>query len=67
MRERPADSGHWQIRAFSGTDPSTGKPRQVARTVIGSEKDAGKALSSLIAEVEAGKFNRTSATLGQFL
>ncbi len=67
MRERPAGSGNWQLRAFTGNDPVTGKPRQVARTFHGGERAAAKALSVLVAEVEAGKFDRTSVTVSQLL
>ena len=65
MRERSPD--HWELRAFSGKDPVTGKPLRATRTFVGSEKQAGKALSALVAEVEAGKFNRTTVTVGQLL
>ena len=65
MRERTP--GHWQLRAFAGPDPVTGKPRQVSRTFTGSERAAAKALTALVAEVGAGKFKRTTATVGQLL
>ncbi len=65
MRER--SPGHWELRAFTGRDPVTGKPRQATRTFKGGERAAAKALSALVAEVEAGKFNRTTATVGQLL
>lgn len=65
MRER--SPGHWQLRAFAGPDPVTGRPRQVARTFVGGERAAAKALSALVTEVEAGKFDRTTATVGQLL
>ena len=65
MRER--SPGRWQLRAFAGRDPLTGKPRQVARTFVGGERAAAKALAALVAEVESGKFNRTTATVGQLL
>jgi integrase len=67
MRERPPGSGHWQLRAFVGSDPVTGKPRQVSRTFIGGERAAARALAQLVAEVEAGKFRRTTATVAQLL
>ncbi len=65
MRER--SPGHWELRAFTGRDPVTGKVRQTTRTFHGTEKAAGKALSQLVSEVEAGTFDRTSATVGQLL
>ncbi len=65
MRER--SPGHWQLRAFAGPDPVTGKPRQMARTFTGTERAAAKALGKLVSEVESGKFNRTNVTVGQLL
>ncbi len=65
MRER--SPGHWELRAFTGRDQVTGKPRQTTRTLHGTEKEAGKALSQLVSEVEADTFDRTSATVGQLL
>src|ERR1035437_2675702 len=59
--------GHWVLRAFIGKDPVNGKPRQATRSFHGTEKAAGKVLSTLVAEVEAGRFNRSSATVGQLL
>jgi integrase len=65
MRER--SPGRWQLRAYVGRDPVTGKPRQVTRTFKGGERAAAKALSALVAEVETGRFNRTTATVSQLL
>ncbi len=65
MRER--SPGHWQLRAYVGRDPVTGKPRQVTRTFKGGERAAAKALAALVAEVETGKFSRTTATVSQLL
>ena len=65
MRER--SQGHWELRAFIGPDPVSGKPRQATRSFKGTEYAASKALGKLVAEVEAGKFNRTSATVAQLL
>jgi hypothetical protein len=39
----------------------------VARTFTGGERAAAKALGVLVVEVSAGKFNRTTATVGQLL
>jgi len=65
LRER--SPGHWQLRAFAGADPVTGKPTQVARTFVGTERAASKALAALVTEVEAGIFAPTSATVSQLL
>jgi len=67
MRERPPGSGQWQLRAFAGADPLTGKPRQVSRTFKGTEKAAGKALAAFVTEQSKGKVDKTSATVGQLL
>jgi integrase len=40
---------------------------RATRTFVGGERAAAKVLGNLVAEVEAGKFNRTSATVGQLL
>jgi integrase len=65
MRER--SPGHWQLRAFAGADPVTGKPRQIARSFTGTKTAAGKALAQLVSDVEGGKYTGTTATVGQLL
>src|SRR5580698_4983636 len=65
MRER--SPGHWQLRAFKGNHPATGKPMQESRTLHGTEKEAAKALSALVTEVGQGKAKGTSRTVGQLL
>jgi len=65
MRER--SPGHWQLRAYAGRDPATGKPRQVTRTFRGGERAAAKALAALVTEVGTDKFRGTTATVGQLL
>ena len=65
MRER--SPGHWELRAFVGRDPVSGKVRQATRTFHGTEKEAGKALAQLVSEVDADTFDRTTATVGQLL
>ena len=65
MRER--SPGRWQLRAYVGRDPVTGKPRQATRTFRGGERAAAKALAALVTEVEAGRFSRTTATVSQLL
>jgi integrase len=65
MRER--SPGHWELRAFVGRDPVTGKPRQATRTFTGGERAASKELARLVGDVEKGKFKRTTVTVGQML
>jgi hypothetical protein len=42
--KRRKREGVWEIRAYIGRDPVTGKPRQVSRTFHGSAKGAEAAL-----------------------
>ncbi len=65
MRER--SPGHWQLRAYAGSDPVSGKPRQATRTFKGGERAAAKALAALVTEVEAGTFHPTTVTVSQLL
>jgi integrase len=65
MRER--SPGHWQLRAYKGVHPGTGKPMQESRTFHGSEREAAKALAALVTEVSTGKTKGTSRTVGQLL
>jgi integrase len=67
MRERPPGSGQWQLRAFSGADPTSGRPIQVSRAFVGTERAAVKALAGLVADVEASRCERTRATVAQLL
>jgi integrase len=67
MRERPAGSGHWQLRAFGGTDPVTGRPRQVSKTFVGNASVAERALRTFIADTEAGKPDLSRSTVGVLL
>jgi integrase len=51
---RPHGDG-WRIYAYVGTDPLSGKPRQVTKVIRGSRRDAEKALTALQGEVDAGR------------
>src|SRR5665811_2187696 len=67
MRERPANSKRWELRAYAGRDPETGNPRQVSRIFRGGKRDARKALDKLVGEVDAGQHVGTMATFGKLL
>src|SRR5665213_3091774 len=70
MRERSSKAhktGRWELRAYAGRDPETGKPRQVSRVFIGGKRDAAKALDRLVAEVDARRHTGTGATFGKLL
>jgi integrase len=67
MRERPAKSGRWELRAYVGRDPETRKPRQVSRVFRGGKREAIKALDRLVREVDEGQHVGTGATFGKLL
>src|SRR5664280_852603 len=67
MRERPAGSGRWQLRAFGGADPVNGRPRQLSKTFIGNAAAAERALRTFVADAEAGKIDMSRSTVGALL
>ena len=62
-----ARNGHFEIRAFLGVDPRTGKSRYTTRTVRGGKREAQRALGALIGEIESGKATKTASTVGNLL
>ena len=67
MRERPEGSKRWELRAYVGQDPETGKPRQVSRSFRGGKREARRQLDKLVSEVRAGHHIGTTATVGKLL
>jgi integrase len=67
MRERPPGSGRWQLRAFAGVHELAGTPRQVTKTFIGTEAKAKVALAKFVSDVNDGKFEPSTATVGELL
>ena len=65
--KRERSPGHWELRVYVGDDPETGKPVQRTRTFHGGTRAADKALAQMVTEAGAGRFNRSSATVGQML
>ena len=67
VRER--SKGRWQVRAYAGRDPVTGKERYIERTVsAGSRREARKLATLLVAEIATGKHVGTSEmTFGEML
>lgn len=58
----------WELRAYGGTDPTTGRERRVSRTFHGTRTEANRALTSLLAELDAGGHRGpTGATFGDLL
>jgi integrase len=63
MRLRGRDS--WQLRVYLGTDPGTGRPRWLSKTVHGTERFARRQLEDLVAE--AGRARIRAGTVGELL
>jgi integrase len=43
---------YWELRAYAGRDPITARPKYVSRSFRGGKRDAGKALTQLVAEID---------------
>jgi integrase len=59
-------SGSYRVHVYAGTDPVTGKPRRLKRTVK-TEAKAVQELARLLRAAEAGRAPDDSATLGLVL
>lgn len=58
----------WLVRVFTGRHPHTGKREYASESVRGTRRDADKALTALLARVDAGEFRKDSRErLGAFL
>lgn len=65
MRQR--SPGAWQLRAFEGADPISGKKRYRTRSFRGSKREARKALNALVSEVERGTVAPAAKTVAALL
>jgi integrase len=65
MRER--SPGAWQLRAFEGVDPISGKKRYRSKSFRGTKREAQKALTALVAEVDRGTVAPAAKTVGALL
>ena len=63
MRQR--GKGTWELRAFAGRDPVTGRDRYKTKTVKGGKRVAEEALAAFITQVGAGV--ATEATFGELV
>jgi hypothetical protein len=63
MRLRGRDS--WQLRVYLGTEPGTGRPRWLSKTVHGTQRFARGQLEDLVAE--AGRAQVRAGTLADLL
>ena len=62
IRQRGKQS--WEVRAFVGKEPETGKKRYVTRTVRGERRDAEVTLGRLLSEVDDGQHAVRAGTVG---
>jgi integrase len=56
----------WRIQAYAGTDKA-GKRHFISKTVKGTQKDARRALTALLAEADKGLVSTDRSTLAEFL
>lgn len=52
MRERPPESGRWELRVYLGRDPITRKQRSVSKIFHGGKRAAGRELADMLADHE---------------
>ncbi len=57
----------WELRAYSGTDPVSGRKKYVTRTIQGTRKDAELALAHLLVEVTGGAYSALDATVADLV
>jgi integrase len=61
--KRERRPGVWELRAYAGRDPVTGRHLSVSRTFHGGSRLADRALRALVAEVEEGKVGGSTTTI----
>lgn len=57
---RPHGDGKWRVVVSAGSDPITGKRRQISKVVAGDRDAAERELTSLLSEVDAGRRSATN-------
>jgi hypothetical protein len=57
----------WELRAYAGTDPTTGRQKYVTRTFRGGKRAAEDALARLVIEVSGGGCAAQDATVGDLV
>lgn len=57
----------WRVVVDAGTDPVTGRRRQLTRTVRGSRREAESVRNALLSEVAEGRAARTGSTVADLL
>lgn len=66
-RERPEGSGNWELKAYAGIDPVTGKKRWEYSRFHGKSRAAQHALDAFVAKVRAQRAPATEGTVGHLL
>jgi len=57
----------WRIVVDAGTDPITGKRRQLTRTVHGTKREAEAVRNAMLTEIAEGRASRTRSTVADLL
>src|ERR1039457_4875503 len=57
----------WELRAYAGTDPETGKRHWVSATVKGSRRAAQQELAELVSRVDYPRRMTSQATVAKLL
>ena len=55
----------WELRAYLGRDPVSGRKRYATRSVRGSKRAAERVLRDMVSAAEAGVTHRAGATFGE--
>jgi hypothetical protein len=64
---RQISPGIYEMRAYAGVDPITGKQRTISRRFKGTKRDMNKALAKFVTEVNEDEHATTKGTLGYLL
>lgn len=68
VRERPAGSGRWELRAYVGRDPLTGRKLYETRTVTASGRRAAEhELTAFVTELDEHGATSSGTTFGDLL
>src|SRR3954469_2229807 len=62
IRQRGKKS--WEVRAFVGKDPGSGKKQYATKTVRGERREAEVALGRMLGEIEDGQYAVRAGTVG---
>jgi hypothetical protein len=57
----------WELRAYVGVDPTTGRAKYLTRTFRGGKREADEALDRFVAEVSGGGHAARDTPLGKLI